>query len=96
MAEENQEPEVEDKELVRLAQEGDTVAFSELVDRYHSRIYTLTFQMTSSREDAEDLAVQVYVSAHAECSTHTSPSSRCSVQPWHPRNGAHLKQNEAG
>jgi RNA polymerase sigma-70 factor (ECF subfamily) len=63
MAEENQEPEVEDKELVRLAQEGDTAAFSELVDRYHSRIYTLTFQMTSSREDAEDLTQEVFVKA---------------------------------
>lgn len=63
MAEENQEPEVEDNDLVRLAQEGDTDAFSTLVERYHSRIYTLTFQMTSSREDAEDLTQEVFVKA---------------------------------
>ena len=52
-----------DSELVLQAQQGDIHAFDTLVERYHSRIYGLTYNMTSNREDAEDLTQEVFVKA---------------------------------
>jgi RNA polymerase sigma factor (sigma-70 family) len=52
-----------EKELVRNAQQGDVHAFEELVERYHGKIYGLTYNMTSNREDAEDLTQEVFVKA---------------------------------
>jgi len=53
----------DDLELVHRSQAGDIAAYEELVRRYHSRIYGLIYSMTSSREDAEDLAQEVFVKA---------------------------------
>lgn len=53
----------DDDELVLKAQQGDVRAFDELVERYHGRIYGLTYNMTSNREDAEDLTQEVFVKA---------------------------------
>ena len=52
-----------DADLVVQAQEGDVRAFDELVARYHDRIYALTYNMTSNREDAEDLTQEIFVKA---------------------------------
>ncbi|MDF7807513.1 sigma-70 family RNA polymerase sigma factor [Pontiellaceae bacterium B12219] len=52
-----------DDELVLKAQQGDIQAFDLLVERYHSRIYSLTYNMTSNREDAEDLTQEIFVKA---------------------------------
>lgn len=52
-----------DAELVLKAQQGDVQAFDQLVERYHSKIYGLTYNMTSNREDAEDLTQEVFVKA---------------------------------
>ena len=52
-----------DAELVAQAQEGHLQSFEALVQRYHSRIYSLTYQMTSNREDAEDLTQEIFVKA---------------------------------
>jgi len=64
----NKEPkdvqgEEDDQELVLRAQRGDIHAFDELVERYHGKIYGLTYNMTSNREDAEDLTQEVFVKA---------------------------------
>lgn len=53
----------QDAELVLKAQRGDLHAFDELVERYHGKIYGLTYNMTSNREDAEDLTQEVFVKA---------------------------------
>lgn len=59
-----EEPEApEDDELVLRAQQGDVRAFDELVERYHGKIYGLTYNMTSNREDAEDLTQEIFVKA---------------------------------
>ena len=63
MAKENLEPKQDDSQWVELAKTGDTAAFDKLVELYHSRIYTLTYQMTSNREDAEDLTQEIFVKA---------------------------------
>lgn len=54
----------DDQELVAKAQLGDMRAFDELVERYHGKIYGLTYNMTSNREDAEDLTQDVFVKAY--------------------------------
>ncbi|MCK4565015.1 MAG: sigma-70 family RNA polymerase sigma factor [Verrucomicrobia bacterium] len=54
---------IPDADLVFKAQQGDMQAFDELVERYHGKIYGLTYNMTSNREDAEDLTQEVFVKA---------------------------------
>ena len=63
MVDENLGPKQDDSQWVELAKIGDTAAFNKLVNLYHSRIYTLTYQMTSNREDAEDLTQEIFVKA---------------------------------
>lgn len=63
MTEENLEDKQDDSLWVELAKTGDTLAFDKLVELYHSRIYTLTYHMTSNREDAEDLTQEIFVKA---------------------------------
>lgn len=55
---------LEDSELVLLAQKGRLSAYDELTRRYHSRIYGLTYNMTSNREDAEDLTQEIFLKAY--------------------------------
>jgi len=57
--------EEEDTVLVQRAKDGDLRAFETLVQRYHSRIYTLTYRMTNNAHDAEDLLQETFVRAHA-------------------------------
>ena len=52
-----------DDELVLKSQQGDVHAFDLLVERYHQRIYGLTYNMTSNREDAEDLTQEIFIKA---------------------------------
>jgi RNA polymerase sigma-70 factor (ECF subfamily) len=52
-----------DDELVLKAQQGDVHAFDQLVERYHGKIYGLTYNMTSNREDAEDLTQEIFIKA---------------------------------
>ncbi len=56
--------EVDDRELVLRSRGGDLEAFDQLVQRYQGRIYALTYNMTSSRADAEDLVQEVFVKAY--------------------------------
>ncbi len=53
----------EDDELVLKSQQGDIHAFDQLVERYHGKIYGLTYNMTSNREDAEDLTQEIFIKA---------------------------------
>ena len=56
---------VPDTELVRRAQGDDLEAYQELMQRYHPRIYSLIYNMTSNREDTEDLLQEVFIKAHS-------------------------------
>jgi RNA polymerase sigma-70 factor (ECF subfamily) len=58
------EPENE-RVLVRRASEGDMAAYDELVRRYQGRIYSLVYNMTSNKEDAEDMVQDVFVKAYS-------------------------------
>jgi RNA polymerase sigma-70 factor (ECF subfamily) len=50
--------------LVRRARGGDDRAFEELVKRYRERIYALALHITGNQSDADDVAQDVFLSAH--------------------------------
>lgn len=53
-----------DNELISLVLKGDQQAYKVLVDRYQSYIFTLAFRLVQSREDAEEVAQDVFVKAY--------------------------------
>ncbi len=50
-----------DFRLMRAVQNGDMVAFNELVDRYKDRLLNVIGRMLSSREEAEDVVQETFV-----------------------------------
>ena len=51
--------------LVAAAKEGDAAAFEELVNRYESKIFRLTKNITGNHEDAEDAMQDAFLKAYA-------------------------------
>jgi RNA polymerase sigma-70 factor (ECF subfamily) len=54
----------EDRELVRRAQAQDKDAFEELLRRHQHRVFAVAGGILRRREDAEDIAQQVFVKAY--------------------------------
>ncbi|MCA9718301.1 MAG: sigma-70 family RNA polymerase sigma factor [Myxococcales bacterium] len=50
-----------DRRLVKRLKEGDERAFQELVTTYQNRIFSLTLRFMGNREEAEDLAQEVFL-----------------------------------
>lgn len=50
-----------DKALIIRAKQGDMHAFAEIVECYKDKIYAFLFRLTASREDAYDLAQEVFL-----------------------------------
>ena len=55
-----------DAELVTRSQTGDPAAFEELVRQHQRMIHALTFRMTGSLADAEDLAQETFIRAYEQ------------------------------
>lgn len=55
---------VDERELLSRARAGKAEAYDELMRRYHGRIYALLYNMTSNKEDAEDLLQDVFWKAY--------------------------------
>jgi RNA polymerase sigma-70 factor (ECF subfamily) len=53
-----------DQVLVIRAREGDYDAFEELFGRYRTLVYRFAYQMTSRRDDAEDMVQEAFVRAY--------------------------------
>ena len=53
-----------DKGWIDRSLHGDQEAFEALVAKYQHMIHALTFRMTGSRADAEDLAQETFIQAH--------------------------------
>jgi RNA polymerase sigma factor (sigma-70 family) len=53
-----------DVALVARARDGDYSAYEELVRRYQRRVYALVYNMTSHKQDAEDMVQDVFVKAY--------------------------------
>jgi len=54
----------EERELVRLAQNGTPEAFEELVRRHQQRVFAVVCRILHRREDAEEVAQQVFLKAY--------------------------------
>jgi RNA polymerase sigma-70 factor (ECF subfamily) len=50
----------EEAELVRRVQARDEIAFREIVDRYQSKVFSIIYGILRNRNDAEDIAQQVF------------------------------------
>ncbi|MFQ5683593.1 MAG: RNA polymerase sigma factor [Candidatus Binatia bacterium] len=61
--EQSQPAELEDEELVSLAQSGDREAFEVLVERYKQKAYHIAFGFTRDREEAKDLSQDAFLRA---------------------------------
>ena len=55
--------EMADEALVRLAQDGDTRAFDELVVRYRDKVYRLSFKILRNEDDAAEALQDAFTSA---------------------------------
>jgi len=55
--------ELDDAELVKLAQAGDTRAFDELVRRYRDKVYRLSYKILRHEEDAAEALQDAFLSA---------------------------------
>jgi len=53
-----------DERLVFSARAGDRDAFAQLVQRYEAQVYTMSMRMLSNREDARDLAQEVFLTVY--------------------------------
>ena len=53
-----------DAELVRRVQQGDTESFSQLVERYQDRIYTVCLRQLGDRSLAEEVAQDVFLAIY--------------------------------
>jgi RNA polymerase sigma-70 factor (ECF subfamily) len=55
---------VRDRRLIRRIRQGDERAFEELVRLYQNRIFGLMLRMIGNRQEAEDLAQEVFITVH--------------------------------
>lgn len=55
-----------DHDLVLLSRNGDVTAFESLVRNHQQMIHALTFRMTGSTADAEDLAQETFIRAYEQ------------------------------
>jgi RNA polymerase sigma-70 factor (ECF subfamily) len=55
---------MEEKQLVRLAQEGSPAAFEELVSKYQPKVFSMALSFTRNREAADDLAQEIFLKAY--------------------------------
>jgi RNA polymerase sigma-70 factor (ECF subfamily) len=50
-----------ERRLIRRLQDRDEKAFRELVETYGDKVYNLTYRMMGNRQEAEDLAQEVFI-----------------------------------
>jgi RNA polymerase sigma-70 factor (ECF subfamily) len=55
---------MDEKELVRLAQDGSADAFEALVTKYQSKVFSMAMSFTRNREAADDVAQDVFLKAY--------------------------------
>lgn len=56
------------RQLIQLAQAGDSEAFHQLVTLHDEKIMTLAYQLTQNKYDAEDLYQEVFIKAYKSIS----------------------------
>src|SRR5271170_5152115 len=63
-----------DEALVLLCQNGDAAAFAELIRKHQRMIHSLTYRMTGSLADAEDLAQETFINAYRQIGSYRGTS----------------------
>lgn len=66
---------VDDRALVRQAQDGEYSAFDTLVQKYQERVYATIYHMTSNHEDANDLTQETFIKAYKALKSFKGDSS---------------------
>ncbi len=69
----------EEQALVRRIQSGDELAFRELVERYQSKVHSIIYGILRNRNDAEDVAQQVFTKVYFSI---RSFDSRSALLTW--------------
>ncbi|MEE9361329.1 MAG: sigma-70 family RNA polymerase sigma factor [Cellulophaga sp.] len=59
----------QDQHYIEKAKKGDTKAFAFLVDQYKNMVYTLAFRMLKNKEEAEEVAQDVFLKVYNGLST---------------------------
>lgn len=57
-----------DEVLVSKCKRGDMAAFDELIGRYQDRVYNLAYRLTSSHDDASDMAQEAFLRVYVSLS----------------------------
>ena len=73
------EGDVDDRQLVVLAQKGQAEAFEALMERYKRKAYRTAFDFTRDREEAKDLSQDAFLRAFANLKRF---DMRASFQTW--------------
>lgn len=76
---ERREPILQDEELVRRFQRGETDAFDPLYRRYRDQALRMAYLITGSRSDAEDVVQETFVSCYRQLGRLREPSR---FRPW--------------
>jgi RNA polymerase sigma-70 factor (ECF subfamily) len=58
-----------DLDLVRRIKRGDDEAFREMVDRYHARVYSLSYGVLRNSEDAEEATQDTFLTLYRKIGT---------------------------
>jgi RNA polymerase sigma-70 factor, ECF subfamily len=65
----------EESVLVRRVQQGDELAFREVVERYQAKVHSIIYGILRNRNDAEDIAQQVFAKVYFSIRNFDSRSS---------------------
>ena len=66
---------IDEKLIVKRLKEGDTEAFSLLLDLYGSRVFSSIVRVVGNREDAEELTQDVFLKVHNSIGRYRGESS---------------------
>ena len=75
MAHQQEVQDLNENELVRLAQEGDKSALSQIIQQYEKKIYNFALRYLNNKEDAEDVLQETFLSVLKAIKTFKGRSS---------------------
>jgi RNA polymerase sigma-70 factor, ECF subfamily len=55
---------LKDEDIIRLVIEGDSELYSEIIDRYSSKVYSTAYSYTHSQEEAKDLVQEILIKTY--------------------------------
>src|SRR4029077_7021920 len=63
-----------DLALVKRIKRGDEEAFQEMVERYHARVYSLSYGVLRNAEDAEEATQDTFLTLYRKIGTFDEPT----------------------